>query len=66
MRRQVGEHIRATRIRENLTQERLAEQAGMDRQTVNRIELGHASPLLDNLVRLADALGVPVADLVRE
>jgi len=37
----------------------------MDRQTINRIEQGHASPLLDNLIRIADALGVPLADLVR-
>lgn len=37
----------------------------MDRQAINRIEQGHASPLLDNLIRIADALEVPLADLVR-
>lgn len=37
----------------------------MDRQAVNRIENGHASPLLDNLIRIADALNMPLADLVR-
>jgi transcriptional regulator with XRE-family HTH domain len=47
-----------------LTQERLAELAGLDRQAVNRIEQGHASPLLDTLILLADAVGVPLADLV--
>jgi transcriptional regulator with XRE-family HTH domain len=49
----------------NLTQEKLAELAGMDRQAVNRIEQGHSSPLLDNLIRIADALDTPLADLVR-
>jgi transcriptional regulator with XRE-family HTH domain len=49
----------------NLTQEKLAELAGMDRQAVNRIEQGHASPLLDNLIRLADALDTALAELVR-
>jgi transcriptional regulator with XRE-family HTH domain len=64
-RRAVGERIRAARLHANLTQESLAEQAGMDRQAVNRIEQGHASPLLDNLIRIAAALDVPLSDLVR-
>ena len=64
-RRVIGARIREARLYANLTQEKLAELAGMDRQAVNRIEQGHASPLLDNLIRLADALGVPLAELVR-
>ncbi|WP_343041300.1 helix-turn-helix transcriptional regulator [Streptomyces typhae] len=64
-RRAVGERIRIARVHAGLSQEKLAERAGMDRQAIGRIELGHASPLLDNLVRIADALGVPLADLVR-
>jgi transcriptional regulator with XRE-family HTH domain len=43
----------------------LAELAGMDRQAINRIEQARSSPKLDNLFRIADALGVPLADLVR-
>ncbi|WP_442818737.1 helix-turn-helix domain-containing protein [Streptomyces sp. NBC_01320] len=38
----------------------------MDRATYNRIEQGHSAPLLDSLILIADALGVPLADLVRE
>lgn len=64
-RRAVGDRIRDARLHANLTQEKLAELAGMDRQSVNRIEQGHASPLLDNLIRIADALNVPLSDLVR-
>lgn len=64
-RRTIGERIRAARLDANLTQEKLADLAGMDRQAVNRIEQGHASPLLDNLIRIAEALGTPLADLVR-
>lgn len=47
-----------------MTQERLAELAGMDRQAVNRIEGGVASPRLDSLLRIAYALDVPLATLV--
>jgi transcriptional regulator with XRE-family HTH domain len=37
----------------------------MDRATYNRIEQGHASPMLDSLLLIADAIGVDLADLVR-
>lgn len=37
----------------------------MERQAINRIEQGHQSALLDNMIRIADALEVPLADLVR-
>lgn len=63
-RRAVGARIRDTRLDANLTQEKLAELAGMDRQAINRIEQGHQSPVLDTLIRIADALGVPLRDLV--
>lgn len=63
-RRAVGEQIRTARRAQGLSQERLAELAGMDRQAVNRIEQGHASAKLDNLIRLAHALNVPLSKLV--
>ncbi|MGW2720871.1 helix-turn-helix transcriptional regulator [Streptomyces sp. NPDC001492] len=59
-RRAIGDQIRAARLHANLTQERLAELAGMDRQAVNRIEQGHASPVLDNLIRIATVLDLEV------
>jgi len=64
-RRAIGDHIRAARLHANLTQERLGELAGIDRQSINRIEQGHASPVVDNLIRIADALDTSLADLVR-
>lgn len=63
-RRAVGDRIRAARLNAHLTQEALAERAGLDRQSINRIEQGHASPSLDTLIRIADGLGVPLRDLV--
>jgi len=48
-----------------LTQEQVALRIGMDRATYNRIEMGHAAALLDSLIRIADAIGVPLSDLVR-
>ena len=65
-RQAIGENIRAARIYANLTQEGVSLRAGITLASYNRIELGHASPLLDNLIRIADAIGVDLADLVRE
>ncbi|MGO4461357.1 helix-turn-helix domain-containing protein [Streptomyces sp. M-16] len=65
-RRRVGNAIRGTRQDADVTTEELALRAGIDRQTLNRIEQGHASPRLDSLILIADALGVPLAQLVRD
>ena len=64
-RRAIGDQIRAARLHANLTQQGLAERAGMERQAINRIEQGHQAALIDNLIRIADAMGVPLAELVR-
>ncbi|MFI8865359.1 helix-turn-helix domain-containing protein [Streptomyces sp. NPDC053707] len=64
-RRAIGDHIRAARLAAGLTQEQLALRIGMDRATYNRIEQGHSAALLDSLLLIADALSVPLADLVR-
>ncbi|MBZ6250589.1 helix-turn-helix domain-containing protein [Streptomyces olivaceus] len=64
-RRQIGDQIRAARSEQKISQEKLAEAVGLDRKTVNRIEQGAHSALLDHLLLIADALDVPLADLVR-
>ncbi|MYR60230.1 helix-turn-helix domain-containing protein [Streptomyces sp. SID625] len=64
-RRQIGDRIRAARTERKLSQERLGERAGLDRKTVNRIEQGAHATLIDHLLLIADALDVPLADLVR-
>jgi transcriptional regulator with XRE-family HTH domain len=47
-----------------LSQARLAEIAGVDRKTINRIENGHFSPALDTIVRLSVALGIAPSTLL--
>ncbi len=49
---------------EGLTQEALAERAGIDRKSISRIENGAFSPSLDRVWLIADALRVSVTDLV--
>jgi transcriptional regulator with XRE-family HTH domain len=54
--------VRELREEKGLTQVRLAVAADMNPATLNRIEMGKASPNLKTLERLADALGVEVGD----
>lgn len=60
----IGENIRARRLHLGLTQEALAEQVGVSRQTVGKWEDGQATPDLANAGALAAALGVSLDDLV--
>lgn len=53
------------RLARGLSQEKLAEAAGLDRKTVNRIEQGAYSTLVDHLLLIAAALDVPLAELVK-
>lgn len=61
----IGDHIRAERLRQNLTQERLYLAAGISRWTLQEIEAGRSNPSTKTLLRLARALEVPLAHLVR-
>jgi transcriptional regulator with XRE-family HTH domain len=64
-RRAVGEQIRRTRLHHNLTQQVVCERTGLDIAQLSRIEQGHASPLLDTLIRISLALDVDLTELVR-
>jgi transcriptional regulator with XRE-family HTH domain len=60
----VGDQIRRVRVQHSLTQHDVCGRAGIDVASYSRIENGHASPHLDTLIRIADAIGVPLRDLV--
>lgn len=65
-RRAIGEHIRAARLHANLTQEAVSLRAGIRIATYSDIEQGHSAARIDSLIRIADAIGVPLSDLVQE
>lgn len=64
-RRQVGEQIRRVREQHNLTQPDVCGRSGIDIATYSRIEQGHSSPKLDTLIRIANAIDVSLADLMK-
>ncbi|MBZ6135786.1 helix-turn-helix domain-containing protein [Streptomyces olivaceus] len=64
-RRQVGEQIRHVREHLNLSQQDVCGRSGIDIATYSRIENGHSSPILDTVIRIADAMGVELEALVK-
>lgn len=55
--RELGERLGRVRLERNLTQATLAEQAGVSKRTVERLEAGGATQL-SNLVRVCRALNL--------
>jgi transcriptional regulator with XRE-family HTH domain len=62
--RKVGRRIRELRQKRGWSQEKLAEEAGLHRTYIGQVERGEKSIGVENLFRLAAALGVPATRLV--
>jgi transcriptional regulator with XRE-family HTH domain len=65
-RRLLGEAVRSKRKEAEFSQEKLAEKADLSTVFISRIERGIESPSVDNLLKIAKALGVRVRDLVQK
>ena len=59
-----AERLCELRAERGHSQARLAELAGVDRKTINRIENGHFSPSLDTLTRLSVVLRCSLTELL--
>ncbi|MGE0394227.1 MAG: helix-turn-helix transcriptional regulator [Vicinamibacterales bacterium] len=56
--REVGSRLAAARLARNLTQAALAEEAGISKRTVERLESGEVAARLSGFVRVCRALGM--------
>ena len=66
LRLQIGAAVRATRKRQkNLTQERLAEIAGISMETVSNVERGATLPTVDVLFKIARAIPLDLAAMAK-
>ena len=59
-----GANVRALRARAGLSALELARRSGVARGTLAQLEAGQGNPTVDTLYALANALGVPLADLL--
>ena len=60
-----GHRVRELRADKGLSQEALADLAGVHRTYVSSLERGERNVGIDNVAKLAQALGVPPAELLR-
>jgi transcriptional regulator with XRE-family HTH domain len=62
----IGDKIRSLRQQSELTQEELAERAGLTKGFISQIERDLTSISLDSLIQILDALGTKVSDFFRD
>lgn len=60
-----GQAVRAERASQGVSQEELALRSGIDRSYLGAIERGEQNPGLLHLMRIAEALQVPLTSLVK-
>ncbi len=59
-----GQILRGLRKRQGLSQERLAHEAGLERNYISLLELGRNSASVKTIFKLAPALGVSVTEFM--
>lgn len=62
----IADNVKLYRKKKNLTQFELAEKAELSVDSIKRIEHGSRTMSLENFMRIADALAVPLSYLIYE
>lgn len=62
---QFGQKIRNERIKQGLSQEELADRAGMHRTYIGMLERAEKNITLTNIYKIAKALNLPITKLVK-
>jgi len=60
----LNNNVKYLRNEKNISQQKLADEIGVDRSTISRIENGEIETTIDNAIKIADVLNVPLNDLV--
>ncbi len=55
----VGEKVRKYRMKRKMTQEKLAELAGVSRKTISRLENKNMIPDVDVMIKIVNAISMP-------
>ena len=62
--KKIGKKIKLERIKRDISQENLALESGLDRNTIWKIESGRVSPTIDSLEKIAKALEIDFSVLM--
>ena len=63
--KQIGDKVKAHRRDLQLSQQQLADLAGIDRKTINRLENSHFSPSVDTLYRVCTVISIHPSQLLQ-
>jgi len=63
--KRLGDNIRRIRQEKGMSQGDISRALDMDRGYISRVENGSKNPTILNLEKMAKALGVPVAELLK-
>jgi transcriptional regulator with XRE-family HTH domain len=64
-RRELGQRLATARRTAGLSQDDVADRIGVERRSIQRYESGERDPRYTDLLLIADALDIDLADLVR-
>ncbi|MFI3300169.1 MAG: helix-turn-helix transcriptional regulator [Candidatus Gastranaerophilales bacterium] len=62
--KEFGKKIKIERIKQEISQEKLAELSGLHRTTLGAIENGKSSPTLDSIDKIAKALNLSLSEIL--
>jgi DNA-binding XRE family transcriptional regulator len=62
----LARNMKRVRLKRHLTQEALADVAGLDRTYIGSIERSERNVSIDNIEKIATALGVTISELLKE
>ena len=60
-----GAHLKALRLKQNLSQAELAHKGNFDRNYIGMVERGERNPSLKNLQRIAESLSITLPELLK-
>ncbi len=66
IRKVFGDNLKKHRIALNLSQEKFAELCGLHRTYISDLECYHRNVSLDNIQKIASALGIAPSELLKE
>jgi transcriptional regulator with XRE-family HTH domain len=66
LKRALARNVRAIRAKRQVSQETLADAAGVDRTWVGKLERSGANPSLETILKIAIALDVDPSELLKE
>lgn len=61
----IGANIKEVRLRKEMTQKQVADRLLKDKQAIQKLETGTINPRYLTLVEVAEALGVPVSEILK-